>query len=55
MVNPSVSPSAPARVDNLLNVTHPRSYVSTVTSRLFGQPTGYTDGRSINLSMSLTF
>jgi hypothetical protein len=44
-----------ARVYNLLNRTHPRGYGSVVTSPLFGLPTGYTTGRTVNLSMSLDF
>jgi hypothetical protein len=44
-----------ARVDNLLNRTQPRGYGSVVTSPLFGLPTGYTGGRTINLSMSVDF
>ncbi len=44
-----------ARVDNLLNQAQPRSYVSTLTSLLFGLPTGYTSGRTISLSMSIDF
>lgn len=44
-----------ARVNNLLNRTHARGYGSVVTSPLFGLPTGYTTGRTVNVSMSLDF
>jgi hypothetical protein len=44
-----------ARVINLLNHTQPIGYGSVVTSPLFGQPTGYTGGRTISLSTSLDF
>jgi hypothetical protein len=44
-----------ARITNLLNRTQPRGYGNVLTSPLFGQPTGYTGGRTINLSMSLDF
>ena len=44
-----------AQVRNLLNHTQPIGYGSVVTSPLFGQPTGYTGGRTINLSTSLDF
>lgn len=44
-----------ARVNNLLNRSQPRGYGSVVTSPLFGLPTGYTGGRTINLSMSVDF
>ena len=44
-----------ARVANLLNHTQPRAYGRVVTSPLFGQPTGYTGGRTVTLSMNLNF
>jgi hypothetical protein len=44
-----------ARINNLLNRAQPRGYGSVVTSPLFGLPTGYTGGRTIDLSMSLDF
>jgi hypothetical protein len=44
-----------ARVNNVLNRTHARGYGSVVTSPLFGLPTGYTTGRTVNVSMSLDF
>ena len=44
-----------ARVNNLLNETHPRGYGSVVTSSLFGLPTGYTRGRTISMSLGLRF
>jgi hypothetical protein len=44
-----------ARVNNLLNHAQPRSYVSVLTSPLFGQPTGYTGARTVSLSTSLDF
>jgi len=43
------------RIENLLNHTQPRAYGSVVTSSLFGQPTGYTGGRTVSLSMNLNF
>jgi hypothetical protein len=44
-----------ARVDNVLNHSQPRAYGSVVTSPLFGQPTGYTGGRTVALSTSVDF
>jgi hypothetical protein len=44
-----------ARVNNLLNHTHVRAYGSVVTSPLFGLPTGFTNGRTVSLSMGLDF
>jgi outer membrane receptor protein involved in Fe transport len=44
-----------ARVNNLLNRAQPRAYGSVVTSPLFGLPTGFTGGRTVNLSMNVTF
>ena len=44
-----------ARFNNLLNRSQPRGYGSVVTSPLFGMPTGFTGGRTINLSMNVTF
>jgi hypothetical protein len=44
-----------ARFNNLLNRSQPRGYGSVVTSPLFGLPTGFTGGRTVNLSMNVTF
>ena len=44
-----------ARIDNLLNRTQPRGYGSVVTSPLFGLPTGYAAGRTVDLSLSVDF
>jgi hypothetical protein len=44
-----------ARVRNLLNRSQPRAYGSVLTSPLFGLPTGYTGGRTVDLSMSIDF
>jgi hypothetical protein len=44
-----------ARINNLLNHAQPRSYVSVLTSPLFGLPTGYTGARTVSLSTSLDF
>ena len=44
-----------ARVRNLLNRSQPRAYGSVLTSPLFGLPTGYTGGRTIDLSMRVEF
>ena len=44
-----------ARVNNLLNRAQPRAVGSVLTSPLFGLPTGYTGGRTIELSMSVDF
>ena len=44
-----------ARVSNLLNHSQPRSYNGVLTSPLFGQPTGFTGGRTIRLSMLVDF
>jgi hypothetical protein len=43
------------RVSNLLNHTQPRAYGSVVTSPLFGLPTGYVGGRTVELSTSVAF
>jgi hypothetical protein len=44
-----------ARINNMLNHAQPRSYVSVLTSPLFGQPTGYTGARTVTLSTSVDF
>jgi hypothetical protein len=44
-----------ARINNLLNHSQPRGYSAVLTSPLFGQPTGYTGGRTVSLSMNLDF
>ena len=44
-----------ARVQNLFNHAQPRAYGNVLTSPLFGQPTGYTGGRTITLSLSVAF
>ena len=44
-----------ARINNLLNRAQPRAFGSVLTSPLFGLPTGYTGGRTIDLSMSIDF
>jgi hypothetical protein len=44
-----------ARLNNLLNRSQPRGYGSVLTSPLFGLPTGYTGGRTVDLSMSVDF
>ncbi len=44
-----------ARVSNLLNHSQPRSYNGVLTSPLFGQPTGFSGGRTIRLSMNVDF
>jgi hypothetical protein len=44
-----------ARVNNLLNHSQPRSYSGVLTSPFFGQPTGYTGGRTVSLSMNFDF
>jgi hypothetical protein len=44
-----------ARVNNLLNHSQPRAYSGVLTSPFFGQPTGYSGGRTISLSMNLDF
>jgi hypothetical protein len=43
------------RVNNLLNRSQARAYSGVLTSPLFGQPTGFTGGRTITLSMDLDF
>jgi hypothetical protein len=42
-------------VNNLLNHSQPRSYSGVLTSPFFGQPTGYTGGRTVSLSMNFDF
>jgi hypothetical protein len=44
-----------ARMNNLLNITQPRAFGSVLTSPLFGLPTGYTNGRTVRLSLSVGF
>jgi len=44
-----------ARFNNLLNHSQPRAYSGVLTSPLFGQPTGYSGGRTVSLSMNLDF
>ena len=43
------------RANNVLNHAQARRYGSVVTSPLFGLPTGYLAGRTVNLSMNLEF
>ena len=43
------------RVNNLLNRSQPRAYGRVLTSRLFGLPTGFTSGRTVDLSMRFDF
>ena len=43
------------QVQNLFNHAQPRAYGNVLTSPLFGEPTGYTGGRTITLSLSVDF
>ena len=44
-----------ARVNNLFKHSQPRSYNGVLTSPLFGQPTSFSGGRTIRLSLNLDF
>lgn len=43
------------RVSNLLNHSQPRAYSGVLSSPFFGQPTGYSGGRSVTLGIRLDF
>ena len=44
-----------ANVNNVLNHTQPQNYSGVLTSRVYGQPTRYANGRSINLGLRFNF
>lgn len=44
-----------ARFGNLFNHSQPRNFSGVLTSPFFGLPTGFTGGRTITLSMNLSF
>jgi hypothetical protein len=43
------------RVNNLLNHSQPRAYGGVLSSPFFGQPTGYTGGRTVTLGLRFDF
>ena len=43
------------RVNNLLNHSQPRAYSGVLSSPFFGQPTGFTGGRTVTLGMRFDF
>jgi len=44
-----------ANVNNVLNHTQPQNYSGVLTSRVYGLPTRYANGRSINLGLRFNF